>query len=678
MSEQRASPSTTPDQDAVSDALMTLRTGTKAEKLLARERLARIFEQRDLLDEAADCYETNILEGVRDPLLYERLASIYDRQGDTERADLARTEARKLIERAQKRPGPGESPRAVPPGVTSTEVGSPVSGLGVNPSLSDTTRVMHGPPFAARPPSMAAQPGTRLTLPIILTGAGVLLLTGVALVTAAAITHVTPPPASAPTPVAQYVEPTVEPVRADPTVAALIEQIASIEATAQAVRAPGAPTPTPIPSIRGSGNAPAGIEALRSVAAFVVTDSGSGSGVSMGGGRFVTNYHVIEDADTVMVRLVDGRSARAEVRSVDPARDLALLETPLKDLQAAKLRDSRDLQSAENLYVVGYPMGTRLGVEDVTVTRGIFSARRQARNSVWHVQTDAPMNPGNSGGPVGDSDGNVIGIATMGMRGTDGLNFAVASDEVRAFLDGGGVAPAPRQAAAPSVPSAPSRPSAPAPAPVVSARPELLSASFGPSSVAPGEAIIVSFEVANAGNVPVPVVLGSSIRLGSGPWIDDPSNDAKLRVAPGRSTVTRQVRVPPSASPGRYDLWVTLLSEDMKSNYGQRSATGSLNVALRTAAPVEPPPVVARAPGASSPGPAAATPRPPNALPGFDPSRYIGQGNKYDCADFLSQAQAQAVLRADPSDPNLIDGDKNGVACENSAAPRDEVPVRRR
>jgi hypothetical protein len=60
----------------------------------------------------------------------------------------------------------------------------------------------------------------------------------------------------------------------------------------------------------------------------------------------------------------------------------------------------------------------------------------------------------------------------------------------------------------------------------------------------------------------------------------------------------------------------------------------------------------------------------------FETSRYVGQGNKYDCKDFKSQAEAQVVLRADPSDPNRLDGsDKDGIACETNGPPYDRVPV---
>jgi len=56
---------------------------------------------------------------------------------------------------------------------------------------------------------------------------------------------------------------------------------------------------------------------------------------------------------------------------------------------------------------------------------------------------------------------------------------------------------------------------------------------------------------------------------------------------------------------------------------------------------------------------------PPPAPSGFDPSRYLGQGDRYNCGDFATQAQAQAVLNADPSDPNRLDGDNDGIACES-------------
>jgi hypothetical protein len=79
-------------------------------------------------------------------------------------------------------------------------------------------------------------------------------------------------------------------------------------------------------------------------------------------------------------------------------------------------------------------------------------------------------------------------------------------------------------------------------------------------------------------------------------------------------------------------------------------------------------------PGSTPPAPSS----PPPALrPGFNPQAYLGQGDRYNCSDFQSQAEAQAVLRADRTDPNQLDLDRNGIACESNPAPRDLVPVPR-
>ena len=67
----------------------------------------------------------------------------------------------------------------------------------------------------------------------------------------------------------------------------------------------------------------------------------------------------------------------------------------------------------------------------------------------------------------------------------------------------------------------------------------------------------------------------------------------------------------------------------------------------------------------------------PSPSAAFDPTRYIGQGDRYNCSAFKSQADAQAVLRADPRDPNRLDGDHDGIACESNPGPRDLVPVTR-
>lgn len=81
--------------------------------------------------------------------------------------------------------------------------------------------------------------------------------------------------------------------------------------------------------------------------------------------------------------------------------------------------------------------------------------------------------------------------------------------------------------------------------------------------------------------------------------------------------------------------------------------------------------------GAQEAVPDPTQPAPPPASEGFIPADYLGQGDAFNCPVFASQADAQAVLRADPTDPNKLDADKDGIACETRPAPRDLVPVPR-
>ncbi len=86
--------------------------------------------------------------------------------------------------------------------------------------------------------------------------------------------------------------------------------------------------------------------------------------------------------------------------------------------------------------------------------------------------------------------------------------------------------------------------------------------------------------------------------------------------------------------------------------------------------------LVAAGLGAVPLGPAVVLPQ-SDVVPDFDPARYLGQGDTYNCSAFRSQAQAQAVLRADPSDPNRLDSDRDGIAYERNRPLRDLEPVRR-
>jgi Do/DeqQ family serine protease len=164
-----------------------------------------------------------------------------------------------------------------------------------------------------------------------------------------------------------------------------------------------------------------------------------GSGVIMdaGKGYVVTNYHVIKDAQQVVVTLKDRRQFQAKLVGTDPGTDIALLKIDAKNLKALRLGDSDLLNVGDFVIAIGNPFG--LGQ---TVTSGIVSALGRSGLDIEgyedFIQTDASINPGNSGGALINLKGELIGINTaiIGPAGGNvGIGFAVPSVMVKAVLD---------------------------------------------------------------------------------------------------------------------------------------------------------------------------------------------------------------------------------------------------
>ncbi len=163
-----------------------------------------------------------------------------------------------------------------------------------------------------------------------------------------------------------------------------------------------------------------------------------GSGVIYdAAGHVVTNYHVIAQASQINVELRDGRSAAATLVGVDPDTDLAVLKIGLAKLPVMTLGRSDRLRVGEPVLAIGNPLG--LGH---TVTQGIVSATGRGRLGVTtfenFIQTDAPINFGNSGGALVDADGKLVGLnsAIAGRRaGIEGIGFAIPVDLVRGVVD---------------------------------------------------------------------------------------------------------------------------------------------------------------------------------------------------------------------------------------------------
>src|SRR5207249_1895501 len=138
----------------------------------------------------------------------------------------------------------------------------------------------------------------------------------------------------------------------------------------------------------------------------------------------------------------DGRRGTANVVRRAPARDLVLLATDLA-LPPVDLELSTEQHAGQMVLVVGYPWPDTLGDTAVTLTHGLLSALRRDQEGISYLQTDAPMDPGVSGGAVVNvRDGRVVGIPSFGGDATRGLNFAVAAEEVQTLLQQPSAAPA--------------------------------------------------------------------------------------------------------------------------------------------------------------------------------------------------------------------------------------------
>ncbi|MBE0652170.1 MAG: trypsin-like peptidase domain-containing protein, partial [Bacteroidales bacterium] len=158
---------------------------------------------------------------------------------------------------------------------------------------------------------------------------------------------------------------------------------------------------------------------------------GAGSGFTISSdGYVITNHHVVENATRIRVVLSGGHSAEAELRGSDPSTDIAVLKI-FESSAYLSFADSSALLPGQIAIAVGNPFGLQQ-----TVTAGVVSALgRSLRASNGRliddvIQTDAALNPGNSGGPLLNSSGNVIGVNTAIIPSAQGICFAVSSNLV--------------------------------------------------------------------------------------------------------------------------------------------------------------------------------------------------------------------------------------------------------
>ena len=185
------------------------------------------------------------------------------------------------------------------------------------------------------------------------------------------------------------------------------------------------------------------IDSVVSISCVSAAGSSTGTGVILSAqGYIVTNCHVVENAQSIDVLLTDQRVFHASVVGTDAVSDLAVLYVEAEDLIPAQFGDSGSLRVGDTVAAIGDPLGTQLRG---TMTDGIVSAINRdvstGGRTMTLIQTNAALNSGNSGGPLINCYGQVIGINTMKMgdhmssAGVEGLGFAIPSTTVKEIVD---------------------------------------------------------------------------------------------------------------------------------------------------------------------------------------------------------------------------------------------------
>ena len=166
--------------------------------------------------------------------------------------------------------------------------------------------------------------------------------------------------------------------------------------------------------------------------------SGAGTGmVVTADGYIITNNHVVSDANSIKVTFADRKVRTAHVIGTDPSNDVAVIKVDAKSLPTVTLGSSKDAQVGEQVVAIGNALALPGGP---TVTTGIVSAvdrTIEGNNETLQglIQTDAAINPGNSGGPLVSSKGEVIGMNTAILNGTNNIGFAIASDRIKPIYE---------------------------------------------------------------------------------------------------------------------------------------------------------------------------------------------------------------------------------------------------
>lgn len=199
-------------------------------------------------------------------------------------------------------------------------------------------------------------------------------------------------------------------------------------------------------------------EAYQSI--FVIySGSAMGSGFALGENCVITNAHVISDRSDVTICTYDGEQYTAYVAAMDESLDIAVLVVPGVSFVPLRVADLDKLSVGDDVCAIGAPNSL-----SYTLTKGVVSSKNRTIGSQHFIQTDAAINKGNSGGPLLNDAGEVVGVNTYKMSDAEGIGLAIPIDVVVAFMekngfpldDGGNVSQAlPEPSAVPAVTPAP-------------------------------------------------------------------------------------------------------------------------------------------------------------------------------------------------------------------------------
>lgn len=171
----------------------------------------------------------------------------------------------------------------------------------------------------------------------------------------------------------------------------------------------------------------------------------SGTGFAIGNGYIVTNHHVVEDAKTIVVKGLDGDFAteyEAEVIASDRISDLSIIaiKSPKSNSKVNLPYKVKTTLSdvGEDVFVLGYPLTATMG-DEIKLTTGVVSSRSGFQGDVSLYQISAPVQPGNSGGPLFDNNGNVIGIVSAKHTGAENVGYAIKTSYLKNLMESAGI-----------------------------------------------------------------------------------------------------------------------------------------------------------------------------------------------------------------------------------------------